>query len=116
MSIFPIFVIKDYFAVLLLDFHFLDCFLIQSGVLGKASLVACPDNNDPPLDIVPPNGWDTVATLPLPVAPHDAFSLINSLALICSPLPGYSSQFQRRRALQIGLSGVLEQSILCIFF
>jgi hypothetical protein len=54
---------------------------ISGGVLGVASLEYLPDNNDPPdLDTVA-SGCDTDATLPEPVDPVDADSLI-SLNLI----------------------------------
>jgi len=61
-------------------------FFIQAGVLGVALLEYLPEKNDPPfLVIIPPTGMETVAMLPDPVAPAEAFSAINSLALIVNP-------------------------------
>ena len=56
---------------------------IHAGVLGVALLEYLPESKDPAfLVIVPPKGMATVAMLPEPVAPAEAFSVINSLALI----------------------------------
>ena len=58
-------------------------FFIDFGVLGVGSVVYLPEKKDPPfLEITPPNGAATVATLPEPVAPALAFSQTNSYALI----------------------------------
>ena len=62
------------------------CFFIQAGVFGVALLEYLPEKNEPPfLVCVPPRGAATVATLPELVAPADAFSTTNSLALIQNP-------------------------------
>jgi hypothetical protein len=62
------------------------CFFIQAGVFGVALLEYLPEKNEPPfLVCVPPKGAATVAMLPDPVAPADAFSTTNSLALIINP-------------------------------
>ena len=59
---------------------------IQAGVLGVALLEYLPEKNVPLfLVIVPPRGCATVATLPELVAPAEAFSVTNSLALILYP-------------------------------
>lgn len=59
---------------------------IQAGVLGVALLLYLPEKKDPLfLRIMPPMGCATVAMLPEPVAPTEAFSAINSLALIINP-------------------------------
>lgn len=61
-------------------------FFIQAGVLGVALLEYLPEKNVPLfLVIMPPMGWATVAMLPEPVAPAEAFSVTNSLALIINP-------------------------------
>ena len=54
-------------------------FFIHAGVFGVALLEYLPEKNDPAfLVIVPPKGCATVAMDPEPVAPADAFSVINS--------------------------------------
>ena len=61
-------------------------FFIHAGVLGVALLEYLPEKNEPPdLVCMPANGASTVAMLPEPVAPADAFSITNSLALIIYP-------------------------------
>ena len=60
----------------------LDCF-IHAGVFGVALLEYLPEKKDPAfLRITPPSGCATVATLPELVAPADAVSMTNSLALM----------------------------------
>jgi hypothetical protein len=59
---------------------------IHAGVFGVESVLYLPEKNDPPfLVCMPPKGVATVAMLPEPVAPADAFSATNSLALIGDP-------------------------------
>jgi hypothetical protein len=58
-------------------------FFIHAGVFGVGSVLYLPEKNDPPdLVCMLPRGCATVAMLPEPVAPADAFSIMNSLALI----------------------------------
>jgi hypothetical protein len=61
-------------------------FFIHAGVLGVALLEYLPEKKDPLfLRIMPPTPAGTVAMLPELVAPTEAFSAINSLALIIDP-------------------------------
>jgi hypothetical protein len=60
-------------------------FFIHAGVLGVESVLYLPEKNDPPDLVCMPMGALTVAILPEPVAPADAFSVTNSLALIQNP-------------------------------
>ena len=53
-------------------------------MLGVGSVEYLPDNNDPPDLEIMPMGWLTVATLPDPLEPAEAFSII-SYALIFNP-------------------------------
>ena len=60
-------------------------FFIHAGVLGVGSVLYLPEKKDPPFLVIVPKGWATVATLPELVAPAEAFSATNSLALIWNP-------------------------------
>ena len=61
-------------------------FFIHAGVFGVESVVYLPEKKDPAfLVCMAPRGMFTVATLPLPVAPADAFSAINSFARMVYP-------------------------------
>jgi len=55
-------------------------FLLYSlGVLGVGSVVYLPLNRFPPFLVIMPMGAATVATLPAPVAPADAVSIISRI-------------------------------------